>query len=129
MTDITTQTTTFATGDGRFYMVNFLTVERESQLALAENMAEAGAKAIRNRPGCVSVNVLKSTDGYRVLYIAQWESKEAIKASLGDPLIQSYRDRASELGTPDAHAFTVFSTHYPDAAGDPDSAAQRRADD
>jgi quinol monooxygenase YgiN len=109
-----TASTQLAANDEKFYMVNFLTVERENQIALAENMAEAGEKAIRNRPGCISVNVLKSTDGYRVLYIAQWENKEAIRASMGDPVVQAYRDRAGELAEPDAHAFTVFSTHYPD---------------
>ena len=108
--------TDLAADDGRFYMVNFLTVERENQMALAENMAEAGEKAIRHRPGCLSVNVLRSTDGYRVMYMAQWQSKDDIRASMLDPEVQKYRDRASVLGKADPHAFIVFSTHYPDVA-------------
>jgi quinol monooxygenase YgiN len=111
--------TTIDPEDGTVSMANFFTVEPEHQDALAAALAEGAEKAIRHRPGCVSVNILKSLDHKRVLYIAQWRSTADIKATLDDPEVQKYRDQAAALGTPDPHAVIVHSVHYPEvvAAG------------
>ncbi|AUG79102.1 Antibiotic biosynthesis monooxygenase [Kitasatospora sp. MMS16-BH015] len=106
--------TILRTDDGATFMINCLDVEPEKQKELAEVMSEGAEKYIRHRPGCLSVNVLTSNDGKRVLYIAQWRSKADIKATLSDPNVQAVRDRASELAKPDAHAYTVYALHHPD---------------
>jgi quinol monooxygenase YgiN len=100
--------------DGLIAMANFFTVDPDNQEALAASLAEGAEKAIRHRPGCVSVNILKSTDRKRVLYFAQWRSKADIKATMDDPDVQIFRDRAAQLGQPDPHAFIVYSVHHPD---------------
>ncbi|MFJ5927338.1 putative quinol monooxygenase [Kitasatospora sp. NPDC092948] len=105
-------------GDGNIFMINVFDVEPENQQELARVMSEGADKHIRNRPGCLSVNILTSRDGKRLLYVAQWSSKDGIKAAMGDPDIQAVRDRAAELAKPDPHAYTVYSLHHPDAPQD-----------
>ncbi len=105
--------TTISPDDGTVAMANFFTCEPENQQALAAALAEGAEKAIRHRPGCVSVNILASFDKKRVLYIAQWRSKADIKATMADPDVQFYRDKAAALGTPDPHAVAVHSVHHP----------------
>lgn len=106
--------TSITPDDGTIAMANFFTVDPDDQEALAASLAEGAEKAIRHRPGCISVNILKSTDRKRVLYFAQWRSKADIKATMDDPDVQVFRDRAAQLGKPDPHAFTVYSVHHPD---------------
>lgn len=101
--------------DGAAFMINVFDVDPENQKELAEVMSEGAEKYIRNRPGCLSVNLLTSNDGKRLLYIAQWRSKADIKAALSDPDIQKVRERAAELAKPDAHAYTVYALHHPES--------------
>lgn len=101
--------------DGTFAMINVFNVEPDKQKELAQVLGESAEKFIRHRPGCLSVNIFSSIDGKRVVYFAQWRSKSDIKATMSDPDVQIGRDKAAELATPDAHAYTVSSVHHPDA--------------
>ncbi|MFC4033356.1 putative quinol monooxygenase [Streptomyces polygonati] len=103
------------TGDGTIAMINVFDVEPEKQKELAEVMNEGAEKFIRHRPGCISVNILTSNDGKRLLYFAQWRSKADIRATMSDPDVQVYRDRAAALAKPDPHAYTVYSVHHPES--------------
>lgn len=100
--------------DGTYAMANVFIVDPDKQQELAEVMREGAEKFIRHRPGCISVNILTSLDGKRLLYFAQWRSKADIKATMADPDVQLYRDKAAALATPDPHAYTVFSVHHPE---------------
>ncbi|WP_431990644.1 putative quinol monooxygenase [Streptomyces albogriseolus] len=108
--------TVIRTDDGAVAMINVFDVEPERQQELAEVLSEGAEKHIRHRPGCISVNILCSNDGKRLIYFAQWRSKADIKATLSDPDCQIYRDKAAELAKPDAHAYSVFAVHHPEAA-------------
>ncbi|MFD7428164.1 antibiotic biosynthesis monooxygenase [Streptomyces sp. NPDC059814] len=101
--------------DGAAFMINVFDVAPENQKELAEVMSECADKYIRHHTGCLSVNLLTSNDGKRLLYIAQWRSKSDIKAALGDPDIQAARERAAELAKPDPHAYTVYALHHPES--------------
>jgi quinol monooxygenase YgiN len=103
------------TDDGFFTMVNVFDVDPENQKELADVMSEGAEKFIRHRPGCVSVNILASRDGKRLLYFAQWRSTADIKATMSDPDVQVYRDRAAGLAQPDPHVYTVHSVHHPES--------------
>ncbi|KUN05461.1 antibiotic biosynthesis monooxygenase [Streptomyces yokosukanensis] len=107
--------TIIRTDDGTFAMINVFEVEPEKQQELAEVLSEGAEKFIRHRPGCISVNIMTSLDGKRLVYYAQWRSKAEIKATMGDPDVQVYRDRAAALGKPDPHAYTVFAVHHPES--------------
>ncbi|MEU1887094.1 antibiotic biosynthesis monooxygenase family protein [Micromonospora rifamycinica] len=102
-------------GDGTFTMVNVFQVEPDKQQELAEVLTESADRFIRHRPGCISVNILTSLDGSRVTYLAQWQSKRDIKATMSDPDVQVGRDKAAKLAKPDPHAYTVFSVHHPES--------------
>jgi quinol monooxygenase YgiN len=113
--DETVSETVIRTEDGTIAMVNVFDVDPDKQKELAEVMSEGAEKFIRHRPGCISVNILLSTDGKRLLYFAQWQTKADIKATMADPDVQYYRDKAAELAKPDPHAYTVYSVHHPEA--------------
>jgi heme-degrading monooxygenase HmoA len=49
----------------------------------------------RGRPGFISVNLLTSNDGTRVVNYAQWRTLEDIKAAQGDPDVQEFVRRAA----------------------------------
>lgn len=106
--------TVIRAGDGTFAMVNVFDVEPDKQQELAQVLSESAEKFIRHRPGCISVNILSSIDGKRVVYFAQWRSKADIKATMSDPDVQVGRDAAAKLAKPDPHAYTVFSVHHPE---------------
>ncbi|MFE2229558.1 putative quinol monooxygenase [Streptomyces kronopolitis] len=106
--------TVIRTDDGTFAMINVFEVEPDKQKELAEVMSEGADRFIRHRPGCLSVNILTSLDGKRLVYYAQWRSKADIKATMADPDVQHYRDKAGELAKPDPHAYTVHSVHHPE---------------
>jgi quinol monooxygenase YgiN len=110
----TVSETVIRTEDGTIAMANVFEVDPDKQKELAEVMSEGAEKFIRHRPGCISVNILLSTDGKRLLYFAQWKSKGDIKATMADPDVQYYRDKAAELAKPDPHAYTVYSVHHPE---------------
>lgn len=107
--------TVIRTGDGTISMINVFEVEPERQKELAEVLSEGAEKYIRHRPGCISVNILTSNDGKRLIYCAQWRSKADIKATMSVPDCQVYRDKAAELAKPDAHAYSVFAVHHPES--------------
>lgn len=108
------QETVIRADDGTISMINVFTVEPERQQELADVLSEGAEKYIRHRPGCLSVNILPSNDGRRLIYLAQWRSKADIRATMSDPNCQVYRDKAAELANPDAHAYTVFAVHHPE---------------
>lgn len=103
--------TVIRTDHGTIAMINVFEVAPENQQELADVLSEGAEKFIRHRPGCVSVNILPSTDGKRLVYYAQWRTK----ATMADPNVQVYRDKAAELAKPDPHAYTVFAVHHPES--------------
>jgi heme-degrading monooxygenase HmoA len=66
---------------------------------------------IRHRPGFVSVKLLTSNDGTRVVNYAQWRSLEDIKATMADPEAQAYTRKAGELAQAAPHVYSVASVH------------------
>ncbi|MEV3859270.1 antibiotic biosynthesis monooxygenase family protein [Streptomyces sp. NPDC050095] len=116
VSESTVSETIIRTDDGTFAMINVFEVDPERQKELAEVLSEGADKAIRHRPGCISVNIMTSLDGKRLVYYAQWRSKRDIKATMSDPDVQFYRDKAIEIGKPDPHAYTVYAVHHPDTA-------------
>ena len=65
-------------------LINVFTVAPEDQQHLVDVLVEATQAVMRKQPGFVSANIHKSLDGTRVANYAQWRSKEAFDAMLGD---------------------------------------------
>jgi quinol monooxygenase YgiN len=87
-------------------VINVFEVEAEKQDELVRVLIEGADKVIRHRAGFVSVNILASRDGSRVVNYAQWRSPADLEAILADPEVQEYGKKAAALGKP---APTVYS--------------------
>jgi quinol monooxygenase YgiN len=99
-------------GDTPVTLINVFDVEPATQQELVELLTEGTEKVMRERPGFVSVNLLTSNDGTRVVNYAQWHSLEDIKATMADPDAQYYARRAAELAQATPHVYSVVSVHH-----------------
>jgi len=99
-------------GDETVTLINVFDVEPANQQALVDLLAEGTEKVMRERPGFVSVNLLTSNDGTRVVNYAQWRSLEDVKATMADPAAQDYARRAGELAQARPHVYTVAAVHH-----------------
>jgi quinol monooxygenase YgiN len=95
--------------------VTFITVfdvDPSDQRDLVDVLAEGTKEVMRHRPGFVSVNVLASNDGTRVVNYAQWRSHEDVRATLADPDAQRYAHRAADLAVASPHVYSVAFVHH-----------------
>jgi quinol monooxygenase YgiN len=65
-------------------LINVFTVAPEDQRRLVDVLVEATRAVMRKKEGFISANIHQSLDGTRVTNYAQWRSKEAFEAMLGD---------------------------------------------
>jgi quinol monooxygenase YgiN len=93
-------------------LINVFDVEPANQEQLVELLTEGTEQVFRHRPGFISVNLLTSNDGTRVVNYAQWHSLEDIKATMADPDAQGYATRAAELAQASPHVYSVASVHH-----------------
>ena len=99
-------------GDDPVTLINVFDVGAAKQQELVGVLSEGAEKVIRHRPGFVSVSVLASNDGSRVVNYAQWRSYEDVKATMADPEVQGYARRAAELAHATPHVYPVVSVHH-----------------
>ncbi|MGJ7902416.1 antibiotic biosynthesis monooxygenase family protein [Lysobacter sp. 1R34A] len=97
--------------DDTVTFINVFDVEPAKQQALVDLLNEGADKVIRHRPGFISVSILASKDGSRVVNYAQWRSAEDIKATREDPAAQDYGKRSAELARATPHVYSVASVH------------------
>lgn len=96
-------------GDDPVTFINVFDVDAAKQQALVDVLIEGAEKVIRHRPGFVSVSILASKDGTRVVNYAQWRSQEDIAATMADPQAQAYAKKAAELAKAAPHVYSVVS--------------------
>jgi quinol monooxygenase YgiN len=99
-------------GDTPVTLINVFEVEPSRQQQLVDLLTEGTEKVMRRRPGFVSVNLLTSNDGTRVVNYAQWHSLEDIKATMADPDAQDYARRAAELAQASPHVYSVVAVQH-----------------
>jgi quinol monooxygenase YgiN len=104
--------TVIRVGDEPVTLINVFDVDPSKQQELLELLTEGTEKVFRRRPGFVSVNLLTSNDGTRVVNYAQWRSLEDIKATLADPEAQDYAKRSAALAQAAPHVYSVASVHH-----------------
>ncbi|WP_218153972.1 antibiotic biosynthesis monooxygenase family protein [Nonomuraea pusilla] len=92
--------------------VNVFDVDPSRQQELIEILKEGTEKVMRNRPGFVSVNLLASADGTRVVNYAQWRSLDDVKATMADPEAQKFAKRTAEIAKPAPHPYEVVATYH-----------------
>lgn len=79
--------------------VNVLDVEPDRQQELLDLLTRGAEDVIRHRPGFISLILLASHDGRRVINLAQWASADDARATQADPNARSYLTRAAAIAT------------------------------
>lgn len=97
---------------GAVTFINVIDVEPARQQELVEVLAEGTERVIRHRPGLISVTILASTDGTRVVNYARWRSADDVRATQQDPAAREYARRTAEVARADAKVYRVVS-EYP----------------
>ncbi len=92
--------------------INVIDVEPARQQELISLLKEGTEKVIRHQPGFVSVTLLASLDGTRVVNLAQWRSPDDIKATQGNPDARQYAVRTAELAKASPNVFSVIAEYH-----------------
>ncbi|MGV9803768.1 antibiotic biosynthesis monooxygenase family protein [Mycobacterium sp. NPDC003449] len=94
-------------------LINVFTVEPERARELVELLSSATDEVMRHVPGFVSANIHLSTDGTRVTNYAQWQSAEAFRAMLDDPIAREHMGKCSDMAISfEPHLYTVEAVHH-----------------
>jgi quinol monooxygenase YgiN len=104
--------TVISVGDEPVTLINVLDVDASKQQELVDLLNEGTERVMRHRPGFVSVSILASNDGTRVVNFAQWQSLDDLQATMTDPHAGSYARRVAELAEARPHVYTVASVHH-----------------
>jgi quinol monooxygenase YgiN len=107
-----TNNTVIRVGDESVTLINVFDVDPSNQHELVRLLTEGAENAIVQRPGFVSVNILASIDGTRVVNYAQWRSQDDLKATMADPAVQDYARRAAQLAQASPHVYSVAAVHH-----------------
>jgi quinol monooxygenase YgiN len=99
-------------GDEPVTLVNVFDVDSAKQQELVDLLIDGTEKVMQHRPGFVSVNLLASNDGTRVVNYAQWRSQDDVRATMADPDVQGYARRAAELAQATPNVYSVVSVHH-----------------
>jgi quinol monooxygenase YgiN len=93
-------------------LINVFDVEASKQQELVGILNEGAEKVMKHRPGFVSVNILTSFDGTRVVNYAQWRNQDDVKATMADPEVQAYAKKAGAIAKAAPGVYSVASVHH-----------------
>lgn len=89
--------------------VNILDVEPDRQQELIDLLSRGIEDVIRHRPGFISLTLLASLDGRRVINLARWASADDVRATQGDPRAADHAARAAAIATAMPGVFRVVT--------------------
>jgi heme-degrading monooxygenase HmoA len=89
--------------------INVFEVEPSRQQDLVDILSEGTEEVIRHRPGFVSVTLLASVDGRRVINHAEWRDAADAKATQGDPAAAEYARRAAAIAQASPGIYSVVA--------------------
>lgn len=93
-------------------LINVFTVEPRNAATLVDLLNEATEDVMRFQDGFRSANIHLSADRTRVVNYAQWDSEDAYRRMLADPVAREHMSRAAELAVGfDPHLYTVEAVH------------------
>jgi quinol monooxygenase YgiN len=93
-------------------VINVFDVDASKQQELLDVLTEGAEQVMRHRPGFISVNLLASNDGTRVVNYAQWRNLDDVRATMADPDAQAYAAKAGALAQATPHVYSVVSVHH-----------------
>ncbi|BCI52565.1 antibiotic biosynthesis monooxygenase [Mycolicibacterium litorale] len=93
-------------------LINVFTVEPQNATALVDLLSQATEDVMRHQDGFRSANIHLSADRTRVVNYAQWDSQEAYRRMLADPVAREHMASAAALAVGfDPHLYTVEAVH------------------
>jgi quinol monooxygenase YgiN len=93
-------------------LINVFTVEPARADELAAVLTAATEDVMRHFEGFRSANIHVSSDGSRVVNYAQWDSVEAYRRMLANPVAREHMATAADIADGfDPHVYTVESVH------------------
>lgn len=90
---------------------NLIDVAPERQQELLDLLHEGADQVFGPLQGFETATIFASLDGSRVLYVARWESMEAVKAVQANPEVAAFGPRVAAIGTSSPSLYRVASTH------------------
>ncbi|AOM40963.1 antibiotic biosynthesis monooxygenase family protein [Xenorhabdus hominickii] len=91
--------------------INIIEVNPEKQAEIIKLLQEGTESVISKRPGFISVTLLASKDGSRVVNIAKWKSIADIQATQADPASAEFAKRTAELTKPNPGIYNVVGQY------------------
>ncbi|MDC9595364.1 MULTISPECIES: antibiotic biosynthesis monooxygenase family protein [Xenorhabdus] len=91
--------------------INVIEVDPSNQAEVIKLLQEGTDSVISKRPGFISVTLLASKDGSRVVNIAKWKSIADIKATQADPASIEFVKRTAELAKASPGIYDIVG-HY-----------------
>ena len=88
---------TISKDDDLVTLINVFSVAPEDQQRLVDVLVDATQAVMRKQPGFISANIHRSLDGTRVTNYAQWRSREAFEAMLGDREAAEHMEEAARI--------------------------------
>ncbi|HEX6421777.1 MAG TPA: antibiotic biosynthesis monooxygenase [Acidimicrobiales bacterium] len=89
--------------------VNVFDVEPERQQELVDVLTAGAREVIRRRPGFVSLELLASLDGTRVVNVARWQRPDDARATTTDPAAAEHARRAAAIATANPGLYRVVA--------------------
>jgi heme-degrading monooxygenase HmoA len=89
--------------------VNVFSVDPERQQDLVETLTAGAREVIRHRPGFISLEILASVDGTRVVNVARWRRPDDARATMADPSAAEHARRAAAIATPSPGLYRVVT--------------------
>ena len=86
--------------NGEVTFVNILEVAEGKQAEVTRILQDATDTVISKRPGFVSVTLLASKDGKRVVNVARWASAADVQATQEDPAAAEFGKKLAGLARP-----------------------------
>ena len=88
--------------DESVILVNLLKVKPGKQGALIALLKQNTETVVRTLHGWKTTRLIAARDGADVVIYSEWESPEAVEAMRGDPRMQAYFPKISELASLDS---------------------------
>lgn len=93
--------------------INVIDVDPARQQELIDLLREGTERVMTQRPGFVSVTLLASADGRRVVNLARWERAEDVRATQSDPAAAEYARRTAAIASAAAPGLYAVVAEYP----------------
>ncbi|MCE1892594.1 antibiotic biosynthesis monooxygenase, partial [Enterobacter hormaechei] len=93
--------------------INVIEVDPSKQAELIKLLQEGTESVISKRPGFISVTLLASKDGSRVVNIAKWKSIADVQATQADPASAEFAKRTMAIAKASPGIYDIVG-HYSD---------------